>query len=272
MCPVVGGPGRPPHGSHVREPGPGARHAELRHQRRDALPQRLAPRQLAVLDVGGPGVGRAHEDEHAGAGGPGGRQERLERVHAEVGAGGHGVRAQAAHVAEGGGRRAQQRLRVRSRRDGDVAALGVGEDEQARGTGVLRGGLERRPAGRAEALEAGQLELDRDAGLLRRVDHGAAVRRYRSRGALTWSTPGRRCAQRVGPQPRRVGVEAQDDLGLARDDELGQPIGEMRTGWTALVSLGGLDQPPLTAFFRPDPAVKRGTLDAAIWIGCPVRG
>jgi hypothetical protein len=28
----------------------------------------------------------------------------------------------------------------------------------------------------------------------------------------------------------------------------------------------------LTAFLRPEPAVKRGTFDALIWIGSPVRG
>jgi hypothetical protein len=98
------------------------------------------------------------------------------------------------------------------------------------------------------------------------------VRRDRSRSAVTRATRRRCCAQRVGPQLRRIGIEAQDYLGLALGNELGQPIGEVLTGWTALVALCGPDQPPLTAFFRPDPAVKRGTLDAAIWIGCPVRG
>jgi hypothetical protein len=44
--------------------------------------------------------------------------------------------------------------------------------------------LERAPAGGAEALEAGQLRLDRDAGGSRRIDRRRAVRRDRDGGAL----------------------------------------------------------------------------------------
>jgi len=32
------------------------------------------------------------------------------------------------------------------------------------------------------------------------------------------------------PEPGRIGVEAQDDLGLARRDERRQPVSETRTG------------------------------------------
>jgi hypothetical protein len=44
--------------------------------------------------------------------------------------------------------------------------------------------LERAPAGGPEALEAGQLRLDRDAGGSRRIDGRRAVRRDRDGGAL----------------------------------------------------------------------------------------
>jgi hypothetical protein len=50
--------------------------------------------------------------------------------------------------------------------------------------GVLDDGLERAPARGAEALEAGELRLDRDARGTGRVDGCRAVRRDRGGGAL----------------------------------------------------------------------------------------
>ena len=58
---------------------------------------------------------------------------------------------------------------------GHVAALAVGEHEQAGRARVRAGRLEREPAGGAEALEAGELRLDRDAGRAGGVDQRAAV-------------------------------------------------------------------------------------------------
>jgi hypothetical protein len=49
---------------------------------------------------------------------------------------------------------------------------------------VLDHPLERAPAGSAEALEAGELRLDRDAGRTGRVNGSRAVRRDRDGGAL----------------------------------------------------------------------------------------
>ena len=88
-------------------------------------------------------------------------------------------------VAERRRRRAGQRLGVGGGGDVDVAALGVGEHEQA----LRRGRARRRarsaaPAVGAEALEAGELRLDRDAGGAGRVDGRRAVRRDRDGGAL----------------------------------------------------------------------------------------
>jgi hypothetical protein len=54
--------------------------------------------------------------------------------------------------------------------DADIAALAVGDDEQARGPCPLADALERCPARRAERLEAGELGLDRDAGRARALD------------------------------------------------------------------------------------------------------
>jgi hypothetical protein len=90
--------------------------------------------------------------------------------------------------------------------------------------------LECEPAWGAEALEARELRLDRDAGRARRVDGRRAVRRDRDGGAL-----GRRPVRgrrRLGlrPEPRGVGIESQDDLGLALRDEGVQPVSEVQTG------------------------------------------
>jgi hypothetical protein len=49
---------------------------------------------------------------------------------------------------------------------------------------VLHDALERAPSGRAEAFEAGELRLDRDAGGTRRIDGRRAVRGDRDGGAL----------------------------------------------------------------------------------------
>jgi hypothetical protein len=89
---------------------------------------------------------------------------------------------------------------------------------------------QRRPSGRTEALEAGELRLGGDARRAGRVDERAAVCDDRTGRPL-----GRRPARpgglrRLGPQARRVRVESQDDLGLAPGDDVRQPVGEMRPG------------------------------------------
>src|SRR6185436_11011257 len=89
-----------------------------------------------------------------------------------------------------------------------------------------------------------------------------------------------RAVDRARPQPGGVGVDPEDDLGLARRDRGGEPVSE---GWArrrygrrrpiagARHRLRGAGC-YLTAFLRPDPAVKRGTRLAAIVIVSPVRG
>ena len=95
-----------------------------------------------------------------------------------------------------------ERLAVGGGADVDVAALAVGEHEQP---GVARrstGLRQRVPARRAEALEAGQLRLDRDAGRAGRVDDGSAVGRDGAGGALR---RGSRAGRPRVPGQRRAG-------------------------------------------------------------------
>jgi hypothetical protein len=112
--------------------------------------------------------------------------------------------------------------------DADVAALGVGQDDEAGGACGTGDALQRRPPRRAEALEAGGLRLGGDARGPRRVDQGTAVRRDRCGRPLGGRAAVGRRAQRLRPQPRRVRVESQDDLGLAVGNGVGQAVGELR--------------------------------------------
>ena len=97
-------------------------------------------------------------------------------VDAEQRVGGEGVRAEPVDVAERRLRAADERLRVRRRRDVDVATLAIGDHEQPGLTSMLDGRAQRRPAVRAEALEARELRLDGHAGRIG-VDQRDAVRR-----------------------------------------------------------------------------------------------
>ena len=100
-----------------------------------------------------------------------------------------------------------------------------------------------------------------------------------------------RAIDRRRPQLRRVGIDAEHDLGLTFGDGRTQPIAERQTGARPSVALlgrvhGWLQTQPgagrnadaprgrdyLTAFLRPEPAVKRGTLLAEMVIVSPVRG
>ena len=157
-----------------------ARGAEPVDEPRDVLPHALAAVGAQVLDVGRARVRRPHEHEEARPG----DLQRAQRVDAHVRAGREGVGADAGDGAEGRRSSAGQRLAVGGRGDVDVAALGVGEDEQALCVRLLDDELQHAPAVGAEALEAGELRLDRDAGGPGGVDGRRAVRRDRDGGAL----------------------------------------------------------------------------------------
>jgi hypothetical protein len=88
-----------------------------------------------------------------------------------------------------------------------------------RGDGLLK----RQPSGCPEALETGQLRLDRDAEAPRGGDQRSRPLRDRGSGALAdpdvcFVTPRR--------QARRVGVQSKTDLASALRDEGGESVRE----------------------------------------------
>ena len=118
-----------------------------------------------------------------------------------------------------GGRLAQERLRVRRRADVDVAALGVGDHEQPGVVRALDHLSERGPAGRAEALEARDLRLHRDAVLGDRIDRQRTVRRDRERRPRRrWLTDAAGEFDRARPQVCRIRIQPEHDLGGALGD------------------------------------------------------
>ena len=142
--------------------------------------QALEQRRLGggkVEQVGGARVRGPHEDEQAGIRLRRPSEQGLQGVAAQERADGRRVRAQAADLAPRRRRRSEQRLRVGGGAHRNVVSLAVGDHQQAGLASGGRGALERRPAGCAEPLEAGQLELDGDAGRTRTRDQRFAAGR-----------------------------------------------------------------------------------------------
>ena len=91
------------------------------------------------------------------------------------------------------------------------------------------------------------------------------------RGAARGAGPTRLgCVPGLGPEARRIGIEPQDDLGLALLDEARQPVRETRPG-RRLVQ-GFCAGQLLTDFFSAAPALNFGDFEAAMRILSPVRG
>jgi hypothetical protein len=177
-----------------------------------------------VEHVGRAGVRRAHEDEDSPTGARGAGEQRLERVGPEQRVRGGGV----------GAERPEDRLRVDGGRVRNVTALAVGDNEQARRLRGVTDLCERRRSWRAQRVEAGELWLDRDAGVTGSLDQ-ADTCRSRSRG-------GRRGRVAFGPRTRRcrapgLGIEARvepdADLAAALLDERREPVCER------VLALGG---------------------------------
>ncbi len=83
--------------------------------------------------------------------------------------------------------------------------------------------LKRAPAGPTEALEAGELRLDRDARRPGRLDQRTAVRENGVGGGLggrTFALP------RPPLEPVRIRIEPETDLAAALLDERRQPVGK----------------------------------------------
>ena len=142
-------------------------------------------RRRQVENVRGAGVRGPHEDEDAGAGPA---AASISGSSASRPSSGLIVKASAPRPATGPRRRrlADQRLAVGRGGDRNVAALAVGDHEQP-GVARRRDRALRLPARGAEALEAGELELDRDA-----------------------RRPGARDQLRQRPRPRRRPVAQPD--------------------------------------------------------------
>ena len=220
--------------AHAREPAVRqACRAELVDQPREPLVQRRRRRRPGAPRRRGSRCARARSRP---APLPRGRlHERLERVAAEQRVGGEGVGAQAGHGAERA-RRSRPRAPARRRRavtgtSPRLPSAITSSPARARGRGRL---LERPPAGGAEPLEAGELELDGHARRPGGLDGGA---RSGARPRRRWPRPDRSSAgalERRRPEGRRVGVEPQHDLAAALLYERRKPVGEV---------LGGLSRP-----------------------------
>jgi hypothetical protein len=92
--------------------------------------------------------------------------------------------------------------------------------------GVDRG-LQCRPAGSAQALEAGELRLDRHRGGAYRIDGGAAVALDGRGGEFGRAAGEVSCGlDRDWPQRSRVGVETKHDLAAPLLDESCEPVSE----------------------------------------------
>jgi hypothetical protein len=222
-------------GAHPAQPA-GTEQAlgELVDECREPLVQRRVG-SGQVLQVGGTRVAGADEDEDAGPGLGGRGKERLERIAPQQRVGGEGVGAESRDGAPWGRGLPDQRLRVGGGGDRDVAALAVGDDQQARLAGGRAGILEGSPPRRAQPLETGELGLDGDAGGARPFDQLAAVAGDRRGGQLGRRSPGAGTplTGRRGERPGelgRVGIEAETDLTAALFDERRESIREIGQG------------------------------------------
>ena len=177
-----------------------------------------------------PRVGGAHQHEHPGSTGSGRVDQRLKRLAAEQRIRCHRVSLKAFHAAEQRWGLPEESLPVRSGRHRHIAALGIGDDQQAVLARAARDIVERCPTRGAEALEAGHLELDCDAVLSGGFDRERAMNRHRKRRARRrWS---RRiaCASReldgAWPQASWIGVEPQHKLRAAGFDAPSDSVAE----------------------------------------------
>ena len=221
-CKVLG-PGGAANGPHVGQAALG-RLPHFVHEPGQALVHR---RVTGVLEVGGARVRGTHEDEDSSTCGPGGLHQGLEAVTAHQGVRGEGIGTEARHGAERTGSLAHQRLAVGLRGDRDVAALAVGDHQQAVFAGRRGRPPQRSPAGGSEALEAGQLDLDRHARRPCRLDRQPAVAPHR-RGSPDGRLAVRVVAlERLRPQRGRIRIEPEHDLTAPLLDEGGEPVGEV---------------------------------------------
>ena len=134
----------------------------------------------------------------------------------------------------------------------------VGDHEQTGLVGQRHDLGERPPARRSQALEAGELRLEADAGTGCCVDHEAAVLEHGARGTFGGAPRALGSGRGGRPQGRRVGIESEHDLRLATLDGVAEALREAARQRTACL--------------RRTPGVNRGTAVVGTSIRSPVRG
>ena len=166
------------------------------------LPEQAPVREHDVLHVGATGIRRLHEAEDPRALATARLEKRLHRVAAEI------------RVDRDGVGERDERLRIRAGGRADVAALRVGDDEQAGRARVLADLCKRAHAVGAVRLEERRLRLHRDRVRRNRVDDAGAEREEVAVDL---------CRHLLDDR-----VETDDELAALALDGVGEPVGEMR--------------------------------------------
>jgi hypothetical protein len=135
----------------VGDAGAAVHAAHAVHHHRNPLPRGTAVLEDLLLEVRRSRVRRPDEHEHPAAA----LDVRVHRLDAHVRVDRHRVGVEPVDSAERRVDAAEERLRVGVGGDADVAALGVGEDEQAGRAGGAGDPGERRPPGRGEGMKEG---------------------------------------------------------------------------------------------------------------------
>ena len=208
-------------------PGNGPHAAQARFLPREAVAEPIdylgqllekgSAAYIEILDVGGAGVARAHQDEEAGASLLGNLDEGLECIDPEKGVHRHGIGTESPEPAKGGVGEADDGLGVGPGRDRYVAPLAVGYHQEPGRPGSITDLGQGPVAGPAETLETGKLGLDRNAFRSGLLDQREALLKNESGRFL-----GRLTIRPNGPgliNPVRSRVQSEADLAAALFDE-----------------------------------------------------
>ena len=171
------------------------------------MPHQPPVRERDVLDVAAR-VRGLDDAEDAGAVAARGGEVGLDRLAPEPGVDGQRVGARLVALEVGGG--------IGARGRADVAALAVGDHEQARPAARRRRPPRRRPSLGAERLEERELRLDRDRMRRDRVDDPAAE---------AGDVPAQLDREQIGQR-----VEPDDELAALALDLGREPVGERERG------------------------------------------